>query len=309
VEQAETFAALLEQLLRERFGAPVSVINTGVRGYGTDQSYLWFRERGRTLGADLVVLVISQNDFEDNLTLHRARRPFAKPAFALRPNGALELVGTPVPDYDVCSAWILDDAYRPVRIDGAISQATCKLQMQLADRSALFSVVATSLSRLPPGVLHFLNRLANPALKPAAQASLPLLPFWPRAAAASDLEARAASRVEQENELMTALLQALAREVSASGASFLLLMRPEYQERVDVRALRADRADIQYVILQGSRIGEFLFRNDSHLSVHGHRSYANGLLPLVERALRAREKPTPQRRAPAADPLGPLDVL
>ena len=44
----QTFAARLEALLAERL-APraVQVVNAGVRGYGTDQAYLYYHERGR----------------------------------------------------------------------------------------------------------------------------------------------------------------------------------------------------------------------------------------------------------------------
>lgn len=56
VEYQETFCALLEKLLAERLGRPAQVINGGVRGYGTDQSYLYYRERGRLHHPDLVLL-------------------------------------------------------------------------------------------------------------------------------------------------------------------------------------------------------------------------------------------------------------
>ena len=149
VEQAETFAALLEGKLRSRLQRPLHVINAGVRGYGLDQNLLWFRERGRGLRPDLVVAVLSANDFEDNVTLHRMRRPFGKGAFALRPNGALELIGVPVPRYELCSAVVLNAAYEPVRVDGSLSRAVCWLQTSLADHSALFTLLATGLARAP----------------------------------------------------------------------------------------------------------------------------------------------------------------
>ena len=293
VEQPETFAALLETRLARRLGAPVRVINGAVRGYDTDQSYLWFRERGRTLGADLVVAVFSANDFEDNLTLHRARRPFGKPALGLRPNGALELVGAPVPRYETCSSWVLDDAYRPARVDDPLSRGACFLQTRLADRSALFTLVATSLARLP-GLVRFLNRLSHPAGEmAAAQASL--LP-WPLASLRAELGSAAAapagaSRAEREGRLTTALLQALAREVRGSGAGFLLLMIPQHWPRVDLRALRADRIEPQYVTLRDVvDPSQIRFRNDSHLNALGHRLYAEGLTPVVEAALRGRPR-------------------
>ena len=46
VAYAETFVAQLERKLTHKLGLPVRVINAGVRGYGTDQDYLYYRERG-----------------------------------------------------------------------------------------------------------------------------------------------------------------------------------------------------------------------------------------------------------------------
>src|SRR5687768_17400213 len=97
VDYEQTFVALLEPMLRERLGVPVRTINAGVRGYGTDQDYLYFRDRGWRLEPDLVVFFHSSNDPSDNTTLHEMRRPFGKPAFSLKDDGALEPVGAPVP--------------------------------------------------------------------------------------------------------------------------------------------------------------------------------------------------------------------
>jgi hypothetical protein len=291
VEQPETFTALLELRLARRLPAPVRVINAAVRGYGTDQSYLWFRERGRALRPDLVVAVFSANDFEDNVTLHRPRRPFGKPAFALRANGALELVGVPVPRYEGCSSWVLDAAYQPVRVDGLFARGACLFQLHLADRSALFSLVAMSLARLP-GLVGFLNRAWQPGEQ--AGASRASLVPWPLAARRADVGAspaarRGGERARLERELSTALLQALAREVRASGAGFLLLMIPQHFERVDLRALRADRIEPRYVALSDAIDPRRIrFQNDSHLNALGHRLYAEGLVPIVMAALRAR---------------------
>ena len=288
VEQAETFSALLEAELRGRFEHPLHVVNAGVRGYGTDQSLLWFRERGRALRPDLVVAVFSANDFEDNVTLHRVRRPFGKGAFALRPSGALEPVGVPVPRYELCSAVVLSAAYEAVRTDGPLSRASCLLQANLADHSALFTLLATGLARAP-ALVRLLQGLGEPAPEGALgstwrarEAGALRLAGLP--AAASNAQQRAAL----EGELTTALLQALARDVRASGARFLLLMTPSHWERVDLRALRADRIQPRFVSMpEGIRPDQIRFRNDSHLNALGHRLMAEGLAPLVEAELRA----------------------
>jgi hypothetical protein len=73
----------------------------------------------------------------------------------------------------------------------------------------------------------------------------------------------------------------------ASGAGFLLLMVPRHWERVDERALRADRIEIAYVTLSDAvDAARIRFTNDSHLNALGHRLYAEGLVPILERALR-----------------------
>jgi lysophospholipase L1-like esterase len=280
VEQEETFTALLEGRLEKRVGPGVRVINAAVRGYGTDQSYLWFRERGRALGAELVVAVFSANDFEDNVTLHRPRRPFGKPAFALLPKGGLELRGTPVPRYEPCSSWVLGADYTPRRVDGSLSRTACALQMRLADHSALFTWVATSLARLP-GAVHLLNRLVQPDRTPAPEAAR-RGPLHVAGLGAPSPEERA--RIESE--LTTALLQALSGEVRETGARFLLLMIPQHWPRVNLRALRADGIQIESVSIP-SFIGSHRvrFKNDGHLNVMGHRLYAEGLAPIVQDAL------------------------
>jgi len=289
VEQPETFAARLETELRRRFPQPLSVINAGVRGYGTDQSLLWYRERGLALAPDLVVLVFSANDFDDNLSLHRSRRPFGKGAFALRPSGALELVGVPVPSYELCSSFVLDERYEPARSDGPISRAVCFLQTRLADRSALFTVLATALARLP-GLVPFLKD-ATDAEGDGGVARASLLP-WParpvQRAGVSESGSGAESRAAREAELTTALLQALARDVRVNGAHFLLMITPRHWERLDVRALAADQIAPHSVTVSGAmQQSQLKFRNDGHFNALGHQVYAEGLAPLVESELHA----------------------
>ena len=62
------------------------------------------------MGDDIVVFFHSGNDPVDNTTLHEMRRPFGKPAFSIAEDGSLELVGTPVPTYPMCSEYQLSSA-------------------------------------------------------------------------------------------------------------------------------------------------------------------------------------------------------
>jgi hypothetical protein len=77
------------------------------------------------------------------------RRPFGKAAFALRADGSLALVGSPIPRYPMCSAYRLDPEFRVVRIDGPKARLFCWLQTRLADHSAFLTFVTTRIERNP----------------------------------------------------------------------------------------------------------------------------------------------------------------
>jgi len=68
VGDEETFAYQLEAIL-ESEGRTVEVLNAGVAGYGTDQSYKRFAIRLRALDPDFVVLALSPTDPSDSVTL------------------------------------------------------------------------------------------------------------------------------------------------------------------------------------------------------------------------------------------------
>ncbi len=62
VEQAECFTERLEQALGD-----TDVVNMGVPGYSTAQEVLLYEGEGRRYQSDVVVLVVSPNDADDNL--------------------------------------------------------------------------------------------------------------------------------------------------------------------------------------------------------------------------------------------------
>jgi hypothetical protein len=79
-----TWTKLLEAKLNAR-GDSVryEVINAGRSGMGTTLEWLYFTERGRELDADLVVVLLIPNDFQDNskrLALATAYGPYLVPA-------------------------------------------------------------------------------------------------------------------------------------------------------------------------------------------------------------------------------------
>lgn len=54
VAENETYSAVAATLLSGRLGVPVQMINAGVRGYATDQEWLFYRERLKGLHPDVV---------------------------------------------------------------------------------------------------------------------------------------------------------------------------------------------------------------------------------------------------------------
>lgn len=92
VEEKDLFTSKIEK----EFPEPVEIINTGVSGYGTDQEYLLWRQKGHLWSPDKVVLMITVfTDFWDNLS--PARYNYPKPYFQMSEQGDLELLNVPVP--------------------------------------------------------------------------------------------------------------------------------------------------------------------------------------------------------------------
>lgn len=275
VADDETFVAVLERRLNDAAPFPIQVINAGVRGYGTDQSYLYYLERGRRLQPDLVLFFHSPNDPEDNMTLHRMRRPFGKAAFALRSDGSLERLGYPIPKFDLCSAWRLNDRYEPERVDEAVTRILCRFQSGLADHVALLSVVSTILQNYP-GLLHFLKDLSR------ADARSWLGVRTAHAAAPAD--------PRPDSALTSALLRDLAAEVQRSGARFQLWITWGEQVKLDWKLL----GPIDYDIRQPKTVQrtpffrrkDARFRNDPHRNALGHELQARSMLPAVIEQIR-----------------------
>lgn len=94
VDQEHTFPSQLQNALAMQIQS-VEVINLGISGYSTDQELLLFREFGAALGADLVVLVVCDNDFQAN-TEDFAYGAYYKPYFVLTPG--LSVRNVPVPE-------------------------------------------------------------------------------------------------------------------------------------------------------------------------------------------------------------------
>ncbi len=269
VDYEATFVARLELLLRDRLPTPVRTINAGVRGYGTDQDYLYFRERGWRLEPDLVVFYHSENDPSDNTTLHEMRRPFGKPAFLLMPEGQLALVGSPVPHFPMCSEVLLSGDYQPQRVDTRFGRWTCDAQMALFDHSALFSYITLAIP-WNSSFLRSIYNFANPHEDQLSRAT------------------RTGHGTNFEGRLTTAIVLAFAAEVRRRGADFLMIGYPTGFAQLDRAALA--RAGIPIVDLSplDVRRDELIWHHDAHFNPEGHRQVAEHLAPEIEKRLRAR---------------------
>ena len=74
-------------------GCPTEVVNAGVHGYSIDQEYLWYRQEGHALGADIVVMAVYYNDILQTMRPSYWGSPV--PVLELR-EGELTPVNTPL---------------------------------------------------------------------------------------------------------------------------------------------------------------------------------------------------------------------
>lgn len=259
VAREDTFVFRLARLLERRLNRPVTTINAGVRGYGTDQSYLYYRERGHLLKPDIVILIHSHNDPRNNITLHRMRRPFGKAAFALREDGELEIVGHPVTVYPACSAWVLGPNFQRVRRDDAKMRLACRLQMKFADHSALFTFLALRI-RQNPELLRRLYRLGAP----------------PTELLGDGLESRFRLTVE--------LFHRLQQAATGHGSRFAVLISDWDLEEFDIEEMRArgiQTSQLSSAAIEGVDPLSIQFKNDSHYNEAGHELVAELLEQVV----------------------------
>ncbi|MCB9799750.1 MAG: SGNH/GDSL hydrolase family protein [Candidatus Omnitrophica bacterium] len=105
VEKPYTIDSQLEILAEDKMEA----INAGVRGYGTDQSYLYLKSEGYLYHPDMIVYNFYKNDPRNNITLHNPNRKFGKSYFVIQ-DGRLVLKGVPVPDqFNPPDIWLMSD--------------------------------------------------------------------------------------------------------------------------------------------------------------------------------------------------------
>lgn len=275
VPYEDSFVSRTAEVLASRLGRPVRGINAGVRGYGTDQSLLYFRHAGHALSPDVVVFFHSRNDLTNNKTLHKMRRPMGKPAFTHR-GDELVLVGSPTPTYPICSEWIVSDDGEPRRLDRPFGRAMCSAQLLLFDHSSLFSFATLRV----PWDAGMLRRLyyAGFAQKPEARSER--IANRPIAALTRDL------------------IVELDREVSGYDAVLLVIGEDEILDELGADDLRARGVR---VLGLGDRHDTSVtqFQNDSHFTVAGHRRVTDRLATPLEELLRERMQREREEASPA----------
>jgi hypothetical protein len=271
VRERDTYEALLQKRLTVALGVPVQVINAGVRGYGTDQELLMYERTIRQLHPDIVALHLSGNDPDDNTTLHRAGRLFSKPAFAVRPGGSLRLVGTPVPNYSLCSEYGLDDSFRVQRFDSLPSRSVCWVESRVTNRSALLSFLTTQV-HTHPRLFGWFPSYGNPGQQEAAEPRKPAPAKTPEGGPAR------VQRTDFRNTLTSRLILQLASKVNQDGAQFVLVTQDGDIADLDLGAF--EQAGINIVRIDqalGTNQDAVRFPHDGHLNARGHRAVASSL--------------------------------
>lgn len=276
VAYENTFGAHLEPLLSAAVGAPVQVLNAGVRGYGTDQSFLYYQKRGRALEPDLVILHHTGNDFANNITLHRMRRLHGKPAFALAADGGLELRNSPTPEYERCSEYMMSPDFQVHRVDGKLGRTMCRLQLALFDRSAGLTFFTTRLREKADWIRDLYHLGSTPVARGENVRRLH----------------GAAARSHYSSVLTTAIILALAEEVQADGARFMVIGVEPGLENLDRRRLEAAGVAL-HGVMPAER--KWLFENDGHYNPAGHATAARRLGPAVVAQLRSDDTIFPHR--------------
>ncbi|MCK5666392.1 MAG: hypothetical protein KAI17_23035, partial [Thiotrichaceae bacterium] len=311
----ETYASQLQKMLSKHFNKPVQVINAGVRGYGTDQSYLYYKERGKNLQADIVLFLHVSNDPLNNITLHRMRRPFGKPAFQIVSENnqeQLNLIGYPTPDYTLCSEYRLDKNYQIEKIDTSINRTLCVVQMRFTDYSAFFTYIAFKI-RQHPELLKKLYYAGSPEKDPKKDAennSIKTTKDSPHEAtlvkstsvkSADALNVAQQPKQEQQiidaiankpaipgnsatpDKLTTFIIKQLAQAVKGHKAHFALLTINDHSQfQIDKQALQNEGIHIINIDLsakEGDPEHLYDFKNDAHWNKTGHKAFAERLVP------------------------------
>ena len=179
----ETMPARLEAALNADGTARWEALNLGVEGYGTDQQWLYFADRGLRYRADVVVLSFFEQNLERNVM---SFRDYAKPYFTLV-DGRLAVRNVPIPSPPELLA--RPPVIPPLRVVSLVDTLAHEFRMSMSFED---------LARTPAGAVTvaLLDAIRGAAVTRGARfvlASIPR-PILPRASDTEALLARWAAR-------------------------------------------------------------------------------------------------------------------
>jgi hypothetical protein len=272
------FPRVAEDLLRSR-GYAVEFVNGGVRGFGTDQTLLFLKEEGLRYQPDLVLYKWTDNDPDDNATIHRPFRRFGKPWFALEDGDRLVLKGVPVPDYPY-------EANLRVDANGELKELPVGLRslatLYFRDVVVCHSAFATGLLKVAlamPGLTRSLVRMGSYQDREDVDSSL--------------------DRNAPLFRVTAAMVREMERVANEAGAQFRLIGVGDKWGRALVEVTGVGTLDEIERYKAGIQPGvELHAKYDPHWNEAGHLLYGTALADALEAAglVRRDGSPEPERQ-------------
>ena len=256
---------VLSELLQERGGEAVEVINGAVTGYGTDQELLWLINRGLRYQPDVVILgFYPGNDMVEICTSISYGYP--KPYYTYD-NGGLTVHNIPVPDTRTLrTKWMTET-------DGPFD----RLKSWLRHNLHLYQLVAGRLNAVPAIRTFFVR--AGIARKDSSSLTV-------------DLPKYQLTDHDKQMDLSDALLREMKRASERAGAKFMLVFLPnkEIEPGYDVGYSRMvgygrDAYDISANFPWNTASSDYLNRMTRKEKIH-----FLDLLPVVRAAHRRGEQ-------------------
>jgi len=274
VGEERTFAARLGSALNRCAGNGFryETINAGVRGYGTDQSLLYYEREGRRLGASLVVYTLVQNDVYENTRATGLGGHYPKPRFRLAGGGLL-----------------LEAPKPPGRTPAG---AAIRLHRFLRLRSRLYGAILTGIRRVSGGAPAWIAEIhpeyvRTPGTDPAGRTAL-----------LRALLARLAEGVRAEGARMLVPIfpgpferdrEALTRTLALAVPEAALRARPPDPDAFHrtylgvARSLGVSTVETLPAFRRAAAAGKRLYFADGHLNPAGHALLADLLLRRIVR--------------------------
>lgn len=245
VENNQTFSAVLEKRLFSD-GRKIRVVNSGVRGYGTDQAYLTMKRLIPVFKPDVVLYVYCWNDLTDNLAIKNRFRLFSKPAFVLTESGKLQLENSPAVPMPI-------GHYDFVYFDREIKH--------------IAGDVATT------GPLNWLrtHTLFYPRLEDLYYTYVVKPPVRPEN-----------ERIGKKytTDLLAGILSQMKADAPRLVVTSLISNHRALRDKVDIIENASRELGLEFIDLRPFFVPEseeFIFPNDGHWNVKGHAAAANGL--------------------------------